>query len=303
MILLWGLPDDIPTAAVCAAVERRGHPFFFLDQNDVLETDLDMSVDRSIRGMVRTKSGQLSLEAITGAYLRPYESSRVAALAQARSQDLTRATAVDDAMLCWSELSPARVINRPSTMASNGSKPYQLALIRDEGFEVPNSLITTDAASLEAFWQKYGQVIYKSASGVRSVVSRLTPQHRERFCNLAYCPTQFQQWIPGIDVRVHVVGEEVFACQIGSCADDYRYPRNPDEAPQIGPHCLPDDVAGRCLSLAKSLGLALAGIDLRRTPEGEWYCFEVNPSPGFSYYELATGQPIADAIASLLVAS
>ena len=29
--------------------------------------------------------------------------------------------------------------------------------------------------------------------------------------------------------------------------------------------------------------------------------FEVNPSPGFTYYETNTGQPIAAAIASLLV--
>jgi len=46
--------------------------------------------------------------------------------------------------------------------------------------------------------------------------------------------------------------------------------------------------------------LAVAGIDLRRTPEDEWYCFEVNPSPAFSFYEEATHQPIAEAIAALL---
>jgi glutathione synthase/RimK-type ligase-like ATP-grasp enzyme len=48
--------------------------------------------------------------------------------------------------------------------------------------------------------------------------------------------------------------------------------------------------------------LPVAGIDLRRTPEGEWYCFEVNPSPAFTYYESRTGQPIGRAIAKLLAA-
>jgi len=51
------------------------------------------------------------------------------------------------------------------------------------------------------------------------------------------------------------------------------------------------------------MSLVLAGNDLRRTPDGQWFCFEVNPSPGFTYYEQATGQPIADAIASILTAS
>jgi D-alanine-D-alanine ligase-like ATP-grasp enzyme len=50
------------------------------------------------------------------------------------------------------------------------------------------------------------------------------------------------------------------------------------------------------------MGLLLAGIDLRRTDDGEWCCFEVNPSPGFSFYEDHTGQPIAAAVAELLVA-
>lgn len=60
-------------------------------------------------------------------------------------------------------------------------------------------------------------------------------------------------------------------------------------------------VGGSRLTLAELTELPLAGIDLRRTADNEWYCFEINPSPGFSYYENATGQPIADAIAGLLL--
>jgi len=50
----------------------------------------------------------------------------------------------------------------------------------------------------------------------------------------------------------------------------------------------------------RALSLALAGIDLKRTPDGAWYCFEANPSPAYSYYQEATGQPIADALVRLL---
>jgi glutathione synthase/RimK-type ligase-like ATP-grasp enzyme len=49
------------------------------------------------------------------------------------------------------------------------------------------------------------------------------------------------------------------------------------------------------------MGLLVSGIDLRVTGKGEWVCFEVNPSPGFTFYE-ADGQPIAAAIADLLLA-
>jgi hypothetical protein len=60
-----------------------------------------------------------------------------------------------------------------------------------------------------------------------------------------------------------------------------------------------DRGAFRCRLTAK-LGLVVAGISLRRTPEGRWFCCEVNPSPGFTVYQQATGRRIAEAIADLL---
>ncbi len=59
-------------------------------------------------------------------------------------------------------------------------------------------------------------------------------------------------------------------------------------------------MATRCVEATRSLGLTISGVDLRRAPDGRWFCFEANPSPGFTYYEANTGQPIA-AIASLLI--
>jgi glutathione synthase/RimK-type ligase-like ATP-grasp enzyme len=61
-----------------------------------------------------------------------------------------------------------------------------------------------------------------------------------------------------------------------------------------------DDLAAQCLALAQDLELPLAGIDLKVTPQDEVYCFEVNPSPAYSYYESQTGQPISAAIARYL---
>jgi len=48
------------------------------------------------------------------------------------------------------------------------------------------------------------------------------------------------------------------------------------------------------------LGPAVSRIDLRRTPGGEYVCFEVNPCPVFSRHEEAPGQPISAAIAAFL---
>jgi glutathione synthase/RimK-type ligase-like ATP-grasp enzyme len=210
------------------------------------------------------------------------------------------AVAVDDALLSWVEMTSALVLNRPSAMASNNSKPYQLQQIRQVGFQVPDTLVTTDSDAVYAFWKQHGSVIYKSISSTRSKVSRLSPEHHKRLANVAWCPTQFQQYIPGQDYRVHVVGEAVFACAIASTADDYRYPDDTTDYPQLKNDILPLEIEQRCRQLAATLKLPLAGIDLRQTSDGEWYCFEVNPSPGYTFYQQETHQPISLAIAQLL---
>lgn len=62
------------------------------------------------------------------------------------------------------------------------------------------------------------------------------------------------------------------------------------------------DLAGRCVALARDLGLDFAGVDLKFTPDGQAFCFEVNPSPAFTYFETHTGQPIAEDVARHLLA-
>jgi glutathione synthase/RimK-type ligase-like ATP-grasp enzyme len=202
--------------------------------------------------------------------------------------------------MSWVELTSALVVNQPSAMAINGSKPYQARLIQSLGFEIPDTLITTDPDAALEFWKLHNKVIYKSVSGTRSIVSLLTAKHLERLQNVAWCPTQFQQYIPGTDYRVHIVGREVYTCKILSDADDYRYATRLGESVTIQSDMLPEEVADRCKMLVASMNLSVAGIDLRCTPDDKWYCFEVNPSPGFSYFQNATNQPIDEAIARLL---
>jgi hypothetical protein len=130
------------------------------------KSDRDLSkiekvADPSVEGVLRSGPGEVELSAITAAYLRPYDDSvRLPAVADASPEVAARAAAFDDAMLCWSELTSARVVNRPSAMASNQSKPHQLALIHAQGFRVPETLVTTEAAEVEHF----GRGVAKSST-------------------------------------------------------------------------------------------------------------------------------------------
>jgi hypothetical protein len=44
-----------------------------------------------------------------------------------------------------------------------------------------------------------------------------------------------RQHIPGTDHRIHVVGDEVFACEVRSEADDYRYAERQGAGVEIRP--------------------------------------------------------------------
>lgn len=136
-------------------------------------------------------------------------------------------------------------------------------------------------------------MIYKSISGWRSVVAQLTDQ--ATLDDVSACPTQFQEWIDGTDYRVHVLGDDVFASRIHSTQDDYRYGKDT----QIIACDIPCELRRRCVDLTKFLGLAFSGIDLRQRRDGEWYCFEVNPSPGYTCFD-GIDRPIARAVARYL---
>jgi hypothetical protein len=303
MILLWGLPEDGPLAAVYRVLQERGVPVFFLDQYEVLDSSLTLHVSAHAEGVLRVGARQVPLEDISAAYIRPYDSSGLlrGRAAHPRSSRFRHAVEFDSCLWGWLDVTPALIVNPLGAMAGNNSKPFQAATIGAMGFEVPDTIVTTDEDRARSFWEQHGTVVYKSVSGVRSIVSRLTPEHRHRLADIRWCPTQFQAYVPGTDVRVHVVGNDIFACEVLSDADDYRYAVRHDVETALRPYMLPDDCADRCVKLAAQLGLLVAGIDLRRTPEDRWYCFEVNPSPGFTYYQEETQHPIDHAIAQLLI--
>ena len=289
MILLWGIPGDDPLDAVCVALARLGADARLLDQRATRSADIEIDpATGAATGTVTAAGAVIDLGEVGAAYLRPQESS-----AEGRAADAT--------LVAWADLTWAGVVNRPAAMAANNSKPYQLGLIARLGFDVPDTLVTTDPEAVRRFRRRHGRVVYKSVSGIRSIVSQLHDDQLERLADVGNGPTQFQEHIAGEDVRVHVVDEEVFATWARSRADDYRYASNADATLELAVAEIPTAIADCCRAASRAMGLPVAGIDLRHTPDDRWVCFEVNPSPAFTFYEHATGQPIGGAIAQLLM--
>jgi glutathione synthase/RimK-type ligase-like ATP-grasp enzyme len=236
-------------------------------------------------------------DTFSGLYLRPVEGRRLYA------KDAARAAACEQWTQQWCDLAewlPGRVANRPSAMASNGSKAYQSQRLMALGFSVPPMLITDDPDEVLEFEQEQGPLIYKSASGVRSIVRPLDDQARVRLQHVRHCPTLFQKRLQGTNIRVHVVGRDVFACEVDSDGLDYRYAGRDGQSTDLRGTTLDDRTRWLCIHAAHDLDLPFAGLDLLLADDGRTYCFEVNPSPGYSWYEDTTGQPISRSLARWL---
>jgi hypothetical protein len=289
-ILLWGVPEDPPMRAVQSWLAELGADVVLLDHAAVARTRVDFATSPEPGHTVSGEGGLWLLEAFSAAYLRPHDVRDY----ELTPRELARATLGHHLIYDWAEYADATIVNRPSADGSNHCKLSQAIEIGACGFLVPDSLLTNDAALIREFQAEHGRLIYKSVSSVRSVVKELDTNELPIG---PMGPLLVQQRIDGVNVRVHVVGSRTFACAIESEAVDYRYARS-----RLAEVDLDEEVARRCVTLAQRLGLLVAGVDLIRTAAGDWYCLEVNPNPGFTFYDRSGEQVVARAVAELLLA-
>ncbi len=202
----------------------------------------------------------------------------------------------------------ARWVNDPWRDAAASHKPGQLALAGRLGLRVPSTLVTNDPDRARKFLARRGRTgaVHKTLQGIGDdwrPTRLVRSSDRARLDALPWAPVIFQEYVPGVDVRVTVVGDEVFAAEI-----DARETASPEDFRQVwkearmAPCALPKRVELRLRRLVTELGLRYAAIDLRRRDDGEHVFLEVNPSGQWLFVEQRTGQPITAAVARLLAA-
>lgn len=306
MILFAGIPSETPICLAIEAAEQARVPHVVLNQRQMhlSELTLDIGPD-GVSGLIALPEGTFRLDEVSGVYARIMDVDTLPEFRRGRHGLSTllayeRAAAFQSSFLDWLELASCRVVSRPSAMFSNNSKPYQGRILEGCGFAIPRTLVTNDPGEVRDFARQHGRLVYKSTSGARSIVQVLDARGVERLRRIRMLPTQFQPYIHGVDVRVHVVGEDVYATEVSSGAVDYRYANRSGSSVTVQPHDLPDAIVDRCLAASQRLDLPLCGLDLRRSPSGEYVCFEANPMPAYSYYQLAARQPIATSLVRYL---
>jgi glutathione synthase/RimK-type ligase-like ATP-grasp enzyme len=299
MVILMGIPSETPLSLLAGACEAKHIPYEWFNQrqqeNWAVESDFTLTGD----SVLSNGNIKLRLNDCKGLYLRTMDQTQVPEYAGSQNK-----TAINEMYGRLFQVldaeTPCRVVNAPSVQMSNNSKPYQSLIIKQYGLDIPDICITSNEEEALAFLAKHKSSIYKSISGTRSIVKQVDETSLRNLHKIEYCPVQFQEYVTGFNVRVHVVGQRTIATKICSDATDYRYARTEGKTTSLEPFVLSESLAEKCVSLAHGLHLPFAGIDLMITDDGRTICFEVNPSPGYSYYEQSTGQLISHALADYL---
>jgi hypothetical protein len=177
------------------------------------------------------------------------------------------------------------VYGRGGSEYFNSSKPLQLSNLLPSiqtysSIALPDTIIIK-GASIDSIVGSLveTQLITKSISGVRSIVVNNNTFDKWGKAGLQALPTLFQKQIMGVDIRVHVLHQQIIATKIDKDAIDYRYAMETS----LKSVSLPQDVIQFCLSVSQIEKNPLVGIDLIQTA-GKYILLESNATPGWDYF-------------------
>ncbi|WP_053616382.1 ATP-grasp ribosomal peptide maturase [Nocardiopsis sp. NRRL B-16309] len=303
-----------PTAdLVIRELHQRGIPVFRCDPGDfpeAVELEAHVSVTGAVTGVLRSAEREVDLEKVTSVYYRRPTPHR--AHSRLNSTEQT-----------WSEREAAagfggvvttlgcRWVNHPHRNMAVAHKPHQLAAAARAGLTVPESLITNNADAARDFAEAQGKAVYKAMTGgpdtggearTASALYTTLVTADEITPGVARTAHLFQAWVDkACEVRLTVVGERLFAARIDARSAKAHVDWRADYRNLAYSPIEPPSGVGRAVHrLMSGLHLTFGALDFVVTPHGRWVFLELNPNGQWGWIQLATGQPIAAAIADQL---
>lgn len=297
-ILILGDETDEHARHVRDTLLTRGADAEFLDSTR-FPVDLQVGFEpvTGAGGILLPSSRRIEFNQVRAIYWRTYAGTAHVQLPNSEQAMIAR----HDARSLFESLFtvlPCRWVNGQRAFQLHQSKPAALAIAAKLGAHVPATLVGNDPRAVVDFASRHERCIFKPVQG-GAFTERLSRDHltEENLKSLTAAPVTIQQEVEGVDTRVFVAGERVMACEVRTDALDFREDGNPT----IVAVELPPDIQDMCRRIARALDLLWTGIDLRRTPQGEYFYFEANPSPMFLGFERRCGLPLTEALTELLL--
>jgi hypothetical protein len=197
------------------------------------------------------------------------------------------------------------IVNTPHAESLANRKPFQLTMAQKSGLDTPNTLISNDPGQVRAFWEEnHRDCIYKTLTPISDrfcETRRLIEEDLSHLDKLCHAPIIVQERIQGFDVRINVIGSQVFAASVKTNIREAQTDWRLDLACKWEEYELNSNVKFALRSLLSELGLHYGCIDMRVQPDGRNVFLEVNPSGQFLFVEIDTGQPLVNAFSNLLL--
>src|SRR5215210_2641466 len=194
MIVLAGIPSESPLSMVRKELESMNSEFILFNQREFEQISLDFCIEnKEVSGTLEIRATKYELAQIKGMYVRLMDDNFLPEIENEPpdSEKRLRSKILHESLYLFCEIAPCKVINRMSAMGSNSSKPFQAQIIRKHGFSIPETLITNNSKDVIEFKNRFDKVIYKSISGVRSIVKVLDDEDMQRLKFISMCPVQF----------------------------------------------------------------------------------------------------------------
>lgn len=309
MILVVSYPEEEHTDAVCAELAQAGREVVRINLADFPSRAGVAATWRNGRApsfRLELEQGSVDISdtrAVWWRRVRSFEPDARIAGADRRHFAVSETTqavyGMLDALRCpW--------INPRQADDAAHHKPYQWSLAQAAGLHVPRTLVTSQPSVARDFIADMGErrVVFKAflASIEDWRETRLVEaEDVARLDLVRLAPVIFQEYIAGVDLRITIIGNQLFAAEIDARHSSYPIDmRMVIDEGRIRAVELPDHVSRRLLDLQRRLGLVYGAVDMRRSDDGEYHFLEVNPAGQWLFVEQRTGLPITRAHAKLL---
>lgn len=209
----------------------------------------------------------------------------------------------------WRLLDHRCVSSADALQAARWKLP-QLQLAARLGFNVPETIVTTNLAAAQGF-AAAGPTVIKAVQDayarvgltlMTGMTERVRPDDLE---GVEIAPVMLQREVAKVaDYRVTVIGHQVFASKITTPTGSPIDVRATDPAEcEITVIDLPAPVQTACLAFVEASSLRFAAFDLAESADGTVWFFECNPNGQWGWIELATDAPMTNALVELLISA
>jgi len=310
-ILLVTNKRDLTTDYIVKEIRKRDLDFIRFNTEDVPSCKVILNESGSIF-QFNSEDWSFDLGEISAAYFRRPELPTI-------SEELVDATTVPFALAEWQALLKAmylhldrRWLSHPLDIIRSEDKPYQVRAALQVGMLVPPTVVSNDfdiikrvSESRTSVCKPLRSALVEDGGGGKVVyTSRMGQLNESDRSSVTICPHIYQKEIlKKFDIRVTVVGEDVFSVAIDSqryaeSSVDWRRGTNPNL-----PHvvfALPEKLSLACVKLVKRFGLGFGAIDLIEDRDGCFWFLECNPNGQWAWIENRTGLPISASIVNQL---